>query len=268
MNDLKIFCLSLNNSHLKKILDLNYIPVGLGEGNFSDQWMNDFGKNNIHHKNKFYGEYTFHYKLWKNNTNIFENCNWVGFCSYRRFWSQQEKKIDNFKLKDDAIKSAPKHWENFDTVLVEPILTNITKLSKIIKHGKKIILKNPSIFFNKKKITIKTHFDMYHGHGNLDRAIELLNKDDRDDFNEFVNTQTQFNPYNMFICNSKKIIFNYYSALFPWLEECEKKFGFDFSPNDYGKIRIYGFLAERYLSFWFNKYSNTINWPVYFNDIT
>ena len=33
---------------------------------------------------------------------------------------------------------------------------------------------------------------MYHGHGNLDRAIELLNKDDRDDFNEFVNTQTQF----------------------------------------------------------------------------
>ena len=29
MNDLKIFCLSLNNSHLKKILDLNYIPVGL-----------------------------------------------------------------------------------------------------------------------------------------------------------------------------------------------------------------------------------------------
>ena len=34
-------------------------------------------------------------------------------------------------------------------------------------------------------------------------ARELLNKDDRDDFNEFVNTQTQFNPYNMFICNSK-----------------------------------------------------------------
>ena len=70
MDDLRIFCLSLNNSHLKKITDLNYIPVGLGDEKYSPEWFDDYGNINIHHKNKYYGEYTFHYKLWKNNLNI------------------------------------------------------------------------------------------------------------------------------------------------------------------------------------------------------
>ena len=268
MDDLRIFCLSLNNSHLKKITDLNYIPVGLGDEKYSPEWFDDYGNINIHHKNKYYGEYTFHYKLWKNNLNILNNSKWIGFCTYRRFWSQNKIIKETFNLNKHIIKSVPIEWKNNNTVLVEPIFTNKTKSSKIFKHGKKILLKNPFIFFNKKKITIKTHFDMYHGYGNLDKAINLLNKDDREDFRTFVNTNIQFNPYNMFICNSKDILFNYYSALFPWLEECEKLFGFNFSPDDYGRIRIYGFLAERYLSFWFNKYTNPAIWPVHFYDIT
>ena len=31
----------------------------------------------------------------------------------------------------------------------------------------------------------------------------------------------------MFICKSKKILKNYYDSVFPWLERCEKDFGFD-----------------------------------------
>ena len=38
--------------------------------------------------------------------------------------------------------------------------------------------------------------------------------------------KTSFNPQNMFICNSKEILKNYYSTIFPWLERCEVKFGF------------------------------------------
>ena len=34
------------------------------------------------------------------------------------------------------------------------------------------------------------------------------------------------------------------------LERCEEIFGFNL--EGYGKIRIYGFLAERYLSYWFD----------------
>ena len=62
----------------------------------------------------------------------------------------------------------------------------------------------------------------------------------------------------------KKIINNYYSSIFPWLKRCEKIFGFDI--KGYGKVRIYGFLAERYLSYWFHKYTKPLLWPVIFYD--
>ena len=43
-------------------------------------------------------------------------------------------------------------------------------------------MNNPLLFFDKSKITIKTHFDMYHGYGNLDKAIDLLDVIDRQKF--------------------------------------------------------------------------------------
>ena len=71
----------------------------------------------------------------------------------------------------------------------------------------------------------------------------------------------------MFICNSSKLLNDYYSSLFVWLKKCESAFGFE--PNQkYSLIRIYAFLAERYQSYWFNKYTNPLLWPVVFYDIT
>jgi hypothetical protein len=43
-------------------------------------------------------------------------------------------------------------------------------------------------------------------------------------------------------------------------------FGFDL--KGYGSTRIYGFLTERFLPFWFNKYSNVLEWPIIFHDLT
>ena len=37
----------------------------------------------------------------------------------------------------------------------------------------------PSLFFNKDKRTIKFHFDMMHGQGNLDKAIEVLDQKEK-----------------------------------------------------------------------------------------
>ena len=49
----------------------------------------------------------------------------------------------------------------------------------------------------------------------------------------------------------KELMNKYYETIFPWLEECEKIFGYNL--KGYGQIRMYTFLAERYLSFWFKK---------------
>ena len=101
---------------------------------------------------------------------------------------------------------------------------------------------------------------MFHGNGNLDKAIDVLDKNERDDFREFTRSNTYFNRGNMFVCRSKKTMNDYYESIFPWLLECEKIFGFNLS--GYGQIRIYAFLAERYLSYWFTKYTNPLLWPV------
>ena len=88
----------------------------------------------------------------------------------------------------------------------EPIFINQFRLSKFIKKDFMKIVKNPSLLFNKEKRNIKFHFDLMHGDGNLNKAISLLGKDDRKDFENFVNTEVSFNPHNMFICKSNKIL--------------------------------------------------------------
>ena len=90
--------------------------------------------------------------------------------------------------------------------------------------------------------------------------------DNRKDFNDFVNSNTSFNPHNMFICKSKKILKDYYSTIFPWLERCEKLFGFD-NLKGFGKIRIYTFLAERFMPYWFHKNAKIKTMPIIFYDI-
>ena len=105
---------------------------------------------------------------------------------------------------------------------------------------------------------------MFHGYGNLDKAIDLLHKKDQDDFREYVNKKTFFNPNHMFISHPK-IMNEWFKSLFDWLLKCEDIFGFK-NLSGYEK-RFYGYLGERYLSFWFNKYTNPIEWPWAFVDM-
>ena len=86
MKNLKMFCLTLEPSHLGFIKGLNYIPVGLGEKKFSNEWLSDKTGKSISEKNKNYGEYTFHYWLWKNYIDKLDD-KWIGFCQYRKFWT-------------------------------------------------------------------------------------------------------------------------------------------------------------------------------------
>tara|TARA_B110000971_G_C19993244_1_gene492950 strand:- start:125 stop:952 length:828 start_codon:yes stop_codon:yes gene_type:complete len=267
MTKLSMFCLTLNPNHLNLIKNLGYKPVGLGNSNFSNDWLTDKNQNTIHHKNRFYGEYTFHYTLWKNNFLNFEG--WIGFCQYRKFWVTNQKVNENISLetfKSLVLKEVPEKFLNYESIIGEELFVNKFRFSKFVKRNIKKMMLNPSLFFEKSKRTIKFHFDMMHGDGNLEKAIELLDKSEKNDFTNFVNTEVSFNPHNMFICKNKKILIAYYDSLFPWLERCEKIFGFE-SLEGYGLKRIYGFLAERYMSYWFKKYTKFAVLPIYFKDI-
>ena len=270
MIDLKMYCLSIDDKSYKNIKKLNYIPVGLGNFNFTNNWVRDNTGDNISYKNEYYGEYTFHYWYWKNflNNNKNQDSNWVGFCAQRRFWSKDKNKkvINNLNdLKLNTLQTIPSEWEGYDAIIGDEInVTNIPWI-KIIKYGKSALIKNPKSFFKKKR-NIKFQFDMFHGCGLIDKAIKILPSEDQRDFKEYINKKNSFNQGNMFICKSKSIMNNYYNSVFSWLLNCEKIFGFEL--QGYGKKRIYAFLAERYLPYWFSKYTNKLEWPVLFYDLT
>jgi len=268
MNNLKMFCLSLEPNHYKFIKNLNYIPVGLGEKVFNESWYTDKRGLSISKKNKYYGEYTYHYWLWKNYLHKIED-GWIGFCQYRKFWSLQQyeqKNITFNNLNDLVLRNIPKHLEENETIIGKPVFVNEWKMMKFIKKGYKIIIKKPNTLINKKKRNLNFHFDLMHGENNLNKAIDLLDSTNQNDFKKFVNTEVSFNPHNMFICKSKDMLRSYYEDLFPWLEKCEDLFGFD-NLVGFGKIRIYGFLAERFMSYWFQKNTKFATIPIIFHDI-
>tara|TARA_B100001559_G_scaffold319351_1_gene328523 strand:+ start:1782 stop:2609 length:828 start_codon:yes stop_codon:yes gene_type:complete len=268
-DNLEMFCLTLEPSHTQFIKNLDYTPVGLGENFFPSGCLSDKTGDNISYKNKYYGEYTFHYWLWKNYLEKIDQ-KWIGFCQYRKFWSLSFTPNDELNpknLKEKVLSDIPIELENYESILGNPFYVNSRKTMKFIKKGFPLILLNPKILFSKKARNIKFHFDLMHGRKNLDRAIDLLNDENREDFRKFVNTEVSFNPHNMFICKSKKILKSYYDEIFPWLENCERLFGFK-DLKGYGLTRIYGFLAERFMSYWFKKNTKYKELPILFHDIS
>ena len=75
---MKMFCITINNGHLDKIKKLGYVPVGLGDKITLEKFVKDNLGNNISSKNPYYGEYTFHYWIWKNQINELTD-DWIGF---------------------------------------------------------------------------------------------------------------------------------------------------------------------------------------------
>ena len=271
MKKLKMYCLSLYNEDFTKIKSLDYLPVGLGEKKFDEGWIRDNTGTHISQKNKYYGEYTFHYWFWKNVLKEIDDNTWIGFAGYRYHWSNSNKfssdeiskQINQKNFSDHILKNIPNEWADSNVILGEEIFIDNWKFSKILKHGKKIFFKNSKFFFKKNR-NIKLHFDVFHGQNILDKAIDVLNQEDRNDFKDFVNQERSFNRENLFFCRSKKIMNDYFSSVFNWLFECEKIFGFDL--EGYGQKRLYAFLAERYISFWFKKYTKPKTWPIFFYD--
>jgi hypothetical protein len=271
MKNFNMYCLSLYSENFKSLKKIQYTPVGLGKNIFNNEWLKDNTKINISHKNKFYGEYTFHYWFWKNMIDEINENQWIGFCAYRRYWANSDNirteelnkivNVNNFK--ELVFKNIPNSWNNFETILTEPIPLGKIKLSKVLKNGGiSSIFKNFKNFI-KGSTTIKYHFDVFHGVGKIEKAIKLLENHEKYEFMEFLQ-KNAFNRENMFICRSKKIIKEYYKSVFKWLSRCEDTFGFNL--HSWSEVRIYAFLAERYLSFWFNKNSKVKEWPFFFFD--
>ena len=108
----------------------------------------------------------------------------MGFCSYRELWGEH-KDLKNRHSKPSLLKKLPSEWSKYEAIIGEPTTLNRPKWIKLLKHGKLAMLKNYREIF-KPRFSIKFQFDMYHGIGNLDKAIELLPEKDKQDFSDYV----------------------------------------------------------------------------------
>jgi len=264
MKHLDIYCVT--NKHVNFLKGTDYNIGWVGKEKSLPNYINCNEKDNIFYKEKYYSELTFHYWYWKNLMNINED-KWIGFCQKRRFWIKPEsenKEINSNNIKEHLLIKPLDNWLNYDSIICKPISISGAKKIKILKRGWRSIVKDPLILFNKKKENICLHFDMHHGYGNMEKAITMMDVSDREGFRRFVYTENSFNPHIMFIAKPK-ILNEWFLKLFSWLEKCEKVFTFK-SLEGYDTTRLYAYLAERYLSFWFKKNTKYLENPWIFID--
>jgi|TARA_A100001011_G_scaffold132458_1_gene139609 hypothetical protein len=264
MSEIKIYCVT--DKVINFLSNTNYQIGWVGTETPPKNYILSNDKDNIFFKEKYYSELTFHYWFWKNLLDTKSN-DWIGFCQKRRYWIKKKSvnlKIDETNIYENLISNIEEEWNGFNAVICSPVSLNKVKKVKMIKRGFRSLISNPAIFFDEKKQSINFHFDMHHGYGNLKKAIDVMNDNDREEFRNYVNTSYTYNPNIMFIAKPL-IIDKWFTDLFSWLFECEKIFGFE-NLKGYDTQRLYAYLAERYLSFWFKKYSKSIEWPWTFID--
>ena len=251
--DLKIFCVT--NKRVQHLENTSLKLVGVGKEKLPDFYLKCNYNDNIYHKEQYYSELTFHYWYWKNMLDKNKN-EWVGFCQKRRIWTRtniSSNRINKESIKKNLLNYIPNEWENYESIICKSINVFPVKKMKMIKRGFRSILKNPSILFDASKQSVLLHFDMHHGYGNLEKAINCMSDSDRSDFLTYVTKSVKFNPHIMYI-SKPKILHNWFSDLFNWLNKCETIFEKK-KLNDYDTGRLFAYLAERYASFWFKKHT-------------
>tara|TARA_B100000767_G_C19722121_1_gene517758 strand:- start:102 stop:920 length:819 start_codon:yes stop_codon:yes gene_type:complete len=257
MADLYTYCLSHKNLNFLNPLNINIIGTGNYSKNYDyypKDWLKDDSGKNISFKNKSFGSLTSHYWLWQNMLDKHKKNDWIAVCHYRRFWVKKDigAIIEIKDLKKNLLENIPSEDNEYDFFLPKKVFVNKVKFTKLIKKGFRNYLRDPSILFNNKKNNIELHFDMFHGFQFLSKATDVMPLDDRNDFKEYGKSES-FYPFQMFISkpDSLNIL---YQKTFEWIFECEKIFK-DYKLEGYGKERLYDFLAERFFSFYFEKYT-------------
>lgn len=208
----------------------NYIqPIGLGDNIFPSNWLNENSGDTIKNLNKYYGELTGFYWVWKNLLKNFGENDFIGFCHYRKLWLNylgykkkfSHKSIHNILLKED------------DRIFLE---SNVIQVQPIIFRNRNLL----------------EDFSIIHRNNILEESLEFLRDDLKINFYNHLKKNTLY-PLNMFIVK-KKLFNEYCSIIFPWLEKCFELCLKRDLLKDYN-IRLPAFMAERFTSYWFSRFN-------------
>ncbi len=226
-NKIIIYCFALKYFRLLDRLPKHIIPLGLGSKKFPQNWLDEKEGKNISNLNKYYGEATGIYWIWKNKMHEFTSEDWIGTCHYRKFW------LDHC-------------YENKQKTTFSSLY------SKLLKPDNEIFLKSDAIqvqpiFF--KNQTILEQFENVCGKNIIKECAEFLDPKIKNEFLEYLNNK-KFSI--TFFIAKKRIFEEYCKVLFPWMEKCYDYCNSKNLLKGYNS-RLPAFLMERFASFWVDK---------------
>ena len=231
MSKIKIFCITVKKLNILNKLPDYIIPFGLGSSTYPVNWLNEISGNSIYELNKYLGEATGIYWVWKNYLKNFSKDDWLGFCQHRRLWLNnlyvKKQYFNPTSLYSNLLKTDNKIFLNSESILLQPTL------------------------FNKK--TLLNQFNEIYGKDIIKNCVSLISDEHiKKKFTEYLNSNS-LSICNMFI-TKPEIFENYCQSIFDWIFKC-----YDYCNNKkllVGKnIRLPIFLTERYTSFWFHYYT-------------
>lgn len=238
----------ISHKPLPAKLETPFIPLYVGaEATAATQTeLCDNCGDNISELNPYFCELTGLYWIWKNWIPTVDADELVGFCHYRRFFSPIGM-IEKF----DEIRNG--EIDNLTSLLrnssVNAILAEQTSFP-IKQHWFSLSKRLNKVKFPWQKLSLIEQYGLEHNLSDILLAVDLLPQPHRLNFQKYL-LGKQFAPYNMFITNSKNAK-NYFELLFPWLFELQKNI--DLSSRTPYQARVFGFIAERFCSYYFNTF--------------
>ena len=228
MPNLNLYCLSLKYfKHIDKLP--SYIKaLGLGDEEYPKHWLAEKNGKNIVNLNKYYGQYTGIYWLWKNELSGMTDNDWVGTCEYRKLWLNdhysKKQKFSKDSLYSNLLKTNNEIFSNCDVVLVQPVT-----------------FKNETIY---------QQFNKVHKVNILEDCLNFLEVNEREGFKKYLNGNKLCVP-PLFITRVN-LFKKFCEVVFPLLDKfynyCMKKN----LCHDYN-MRLPAYLIERYASYWFEE---------------
>ncbi len=226
MNNIHLYCLSLKYYSLLDKLPEFIKPIGLGDYNYPTHWLSEKKGKNIIELNKYYGQYTGIYWIWKNLLDDKKDDEWIGTCEYRKLWLnglyEKKLKLTTKSLFSDLLKTSNQIFSECEAVLVQPIKFQSENINQQFKKVHKIDL--------------------------IKDCIKFIDESEKKTFKDFLQ-QNSLSAPPLFI-TKVKIFKKFCENIFPILDKSYNHFNKNDLCHGYN-VRLPACLIERYASYWF-----------------
>jgi len=231
---------------------------------FPNSWHKSNEKKNISEKFFSYADLVGHYYIWKNLLDKYNQDSWIGFSQYRRLWIKNKigKDIELNLLDRIILTDLDESWNEYDAI-IPPVFLFRKKKKEIIKNFLKFPIKR-DISLLKYKTTVLDQFAQSLGPFGKDLIFEIIQylpASESYDFLEFLKSRTHLSAHGMYI-SKVKIINQYSNLIFEWFLKCENIINKNNNLPLINNSRIFQYINERFLDYWFSKYYKVLRWPM------